>query len=152
MIWDNILDKVNSEELLSKVNSLESFCYDNVSIKYLGKVDTPENLHYGTRSGYYFSVEDENNEFSIDKTYLLYFIKDSIQKKSFKAHHNGEYFGFEFMYNLLMSRETLTGLDRYKSMIKNLKKAISESPICIEGNNNEFIETTQFIFKRYYKI
>jgi hypothetical protein len=141
--WDHFFAEIEDQDLfLIRTENNQDYSDSFVNSTYLGKIQTPENLVYFERSGYFFELNIGKEIISIDKTFLIYFFKDYLIKSNFLISSGSKkefYFGFEFMLNLNLSKDTLSGLGHYKVLLNELRMRLSKGSICIEGNiiNNQ---------------
>lgn len=108
-----------------------------ISSKYCN--ENPESLpfYYNSRTGIFFKINSNENCFIIDKFYLMKFLIDFVNRKNIIADNSDvHYVSFEFMLELYLSRDTLSGLPKYNRYLNQLIDTLGQTSLNFEGKKN----------------
>lgn len=156
--WKFFFSNIDDIDLfLDSINHHKSYAQKKKSISSIISTDEKkiENQYYHKRSGVFFTLKTHDKSISIDKTFLLFFIEDFKKEQEFHTLYKGKnylYFDFEFSLELTLSRDTLSGLNKYNELLRELIKGVKNTSISIQGSkllNNES-ELEEFLKKKFH--
>jgi hypothetical protein len=130
----NVVKDIKAFE--TALNTKGDYTQENPIISSKHCNEKPANLpfHYNKRTGNLFNVNTGENCFIIDKFYLMKFLIDFVNRKKIIADNSDvHYVSFEFMLELYLSRDTLSGLPQYNRYLNQLIDTLEQTSLNFEG-------------------
>lgn len=138
--WEHFFEQVNNINKFKKsIEQMENYTDKNVKSYFLKTDDHPQNLIYSTWSNKFFQLKYLQEEISIDKKYLTFFINDYIKETEFYQTYKDKqlfkYISYEFMFEMHLAKDSASGKTKYESLLNELIHTLQSKSISIKGSS-----------------